>query len=209
MLVLAQHQPWSWRYIWAHHLCGQVLTLVLACLLACLQDPRVGYRLFCSSPAMQYSLGPQPAVTCKVWSPVTTAKPPDHLAATAASASLPDSSPAAATRAGADLPNAVTAHGIAGPAVTSGMMNMAAAAVGAAAATGCGTCPAAWGLYASLRGSSGSCCARRPAIHRRPPQMSMASAKPIATWTVLPTGVEASTNQHTGEFACTAVGCCI
>lgn len=150
-----------------------------------LQDPRVGYRLSCSSPAMHYSLGPQPAVSCKIWPPAATAKPPDHLAATAVVAAVDSSSQAAAYDDARSAAAVVKIGGEAGnvPAVAS-----------------CGTCPAPWGLYTNLQGSAGSCCARRPLVHQRPMQ---SSSKPIATWTVLPTGVGAAPDQHAdGEFAC-------
>ncbi|KAF6258170.1 hypothetical protein COO60DRAFT_1143533 [Scenedesmus sp. NREL 46B-D3] len=149
--------------------------------LASAEDPSVGYRLTCTSPAMQLGLGPQPYAHCSVWRAAAATQPTHaaapavvlaaRLAAAAADAKAEKGSGAAAQHAAADTCAASS----------NGCSHAHQAPVEAAA-------DAAWGNSSSTTCSSSSNSSARV----------QQAERPLAYWIVLPTSYDEQRQEGPG-----------
>lgn len=133
--------------------------------LYCLQDTSVGYRLTCTSPALQLGLGPQPYANCSVW-PAAPAMKPTDAAAPAVKLAAQLAAAAAEAKAAADA--------------------KAAGAAGSAAARTCAAC---------LGSNATNCLAHEAAAAADGKLLSNNRSrarrrKPLAYWVVLPSSYE-------------------
>uniref|UniRef100_A0A383VX39 U-box domain-containing protein n=1 Tax=Tetradesmus obliquus TaxID=3088 RepID=A0A383VX39_TETOB len=132
--------------------------------IASAEDTSVGYRLTCTSPALQLGLGPQPYANCSVW-PAAPATKPTDAAAPAVKLAAQLAAVAAEAKAAADAKAAVPADSA--PART------CAACLGNA--TDCPAHEAAAAADGKLSSNNRSRARRR---------------KPLAYWVVLPSSYE-------------------
>jgi len=163
----------------------------------CLQDADVGYRLSCTSPALQFSLGPQPVAVCRVWPPPKaniTHKLERVVAAHGIISSSSSKSTVQAFAASITAPDAVP---VPRPPAARATITDTELLFTTVAASRAGTCPASWALFPAV-GAAQATCSSSVAVHlqpnkvriskqrsRPPPVTEPAAEQPVATWTVL------------------------
>jgi hypothetical protein len=174
----------------------------------CLQDADVGYRLSCTSPALQFSLGPQPVAVCRVWPP-PKANITHKLALVVAAHGISSSSKSTVQSFAASMTDAVPVPRLpaAGASITDTELMFTTVAASRA-----GTCPASWALLSAVGAAQATCSSSVAGVHlqpnkvriskqrsRPPPVTEPAAEQPLATWTVL-----GSTADGSGQAAAAA-----